>query len=105
MLKGGYICQTKEALIGRFGEHDEKVHPGSRSYDGSYTELKLMDSDHELMVQSAEMGGRQYIGGVRALHAAPPTSHPCKQLLPHGFLLPHVKRCCSLEGLFEGYKN
>lgn len=31
----------KEALIGRYGERDERIIPGPRSYDGSYTELTL----------------------------------------------------------------
>lgn len=51
----------RDALIGRFGERDEQIHPGPRSYDGAYTELKLTDSGHELLVQSAAVDGRQYL--------------------------------------------
>jgi AraC-like DNA-binding protein len=31
----------KEALIGRFGEEDERVTPGGHAYDGSFTELMV----------------------------------------------------------------
>lgn len=43
----------KEALIGRRGEQDEKIHPGPRTYDGSYTELTLRWQGVEVVVQSA----------------------------------------------------
>jgi hypothetical protein len=43
----------KEALIGRKGDYDEKIHPGPRAYDGSYTELNLTWQGVELLVQSA----------------------------------------------------
>lgn len=43
----------KEALIGRFGEKDEKIHPGYHAYDGSYSELNLKWKDIEIVVQSA----------------------------------------------------
>ena len=51
----------RESLIGRFGEHEESIHPGPRSYDGRYTELKLTCSGHALVVQSAAVDGRQYV--------------------------------------------
>ncbi|GHV25224.1 hypothetical protein FACS189498_3250 [Spirochaetia bacterium] len=51
----------RESLIGRFGEQDEKIHPGPRSYDGTYTELKLTCSGHEMLVQSAVVDNNQYI--------------------------------------------
>jgi hypothetical protein len=51
----------RESLIGRFGEGVEQIHPGPRSYDGSYTELTLCCADHELVVQSAVRDGRQYV--------------------------------------------
>jgi hypothetical protein len=51
----------KEALIGRFGEQDEKIRPGPRSFDGAYTELRLSSSDHELIVQSAVVDDSQYL--------------------------------------------
>jgi hypothetical protein len=50
-------CQVlKEALIGR-----EEIHPGPRSYDGSYTELNLKCSGHEMLIQSASLNDEQYI--------------------------------------------
>ena len=48
---GGY--HLREALIGRFGSDDEQIHPGPRTYDGSYTELNLKWRGVELRVQSA----------------------------------------------------
>jgi len=50
-----------EALIGRSGQNDERVHPGSRSYDGSYTELTLTCDMHEILVQSAAVDGEQVL--------------------------------------------
>lgn len=50
---GDYL---KEALIGRQGEHDERVHPGPRSYDGRYTELRLEWKDMSWTIQSAADG-------------------------------------------------
>ncbi len=47
---GNYL---KEALIGRFGEEDEKIHPGAHAYDGSYTQLNLQWQGIELQVESA----------------------------------------------------
>jgi len=51
----------REALIGRFGQSDERVQPGPRSYDGSYTELTLTCDMHEIMVQSAAVNGEQVL--------------------------------------------
>jgi hypothetical protein len=51
----------RESLIGRFGEGVEQIHPGPRSYDGTYTELTLRCADHELVVQSAVRDGSQYV--------------------------------------------
>ncbi len=50
---GAYL---KEALIGRHGDDEEKIHPAPRSYDGSYTELNLKWRNIELLVQSATDG-------------------------------------------------
>lgn len=46
----------KEALIGRRGEQDERIYPGPRTYDGSYTELDLSWCGVEVLVQSATVG-------------------------------------------------
>jgi hypothetical protein len=51
----------RESLIGRFGEGVEQIHPGPRSYDGSYTELTLRCADHELLIQSAALDNNQYV--------------------------------------------
>ena len=62
----------RESLIGRFGakygelvpglaQDVEQLHPGPRSYDGSYTELKLSCSGHELVIQSAAVEGSLYL--------------------------------------------
>ncbi len=50
---GDYL---KEALIGRRGEPDEKIHPGLRTYDGRYTELRLDWKGCSWRVQSAADG-------------------------------------------------
>jgi hypothetical protein len=44
------------ALIGRQGKDDERVIPGPHSYDGSYTDLKLLWRDHQVRIQSARDG-------------------------------------------------
>jgi hypothetical protein len=55
-------CQVlREPLFGRHGESDEKIFPGPRSYDGSYTELRLECSGHEILLQSAAIGDQQYV--------------------------------------------
>jgi hypothetical protein len=51
----------RDSLIGRFGEHDEVIHPGPRGYDGSYTELKLSCSGHEMIIQSVAVNDEQYV--------------------------------------------
>lgn len=48
--EGGYL---RDALIGRFGEKEEKIHPGAHAYDGSYIELNLKWRGIEVSVQSA----------------------------------------------------
>ncbi|HOS43844.1 MAG TPA: hypothetical protein PK794_09160, partial [Armatimonadota bacterium] len=50
---GGYL---KEALIGRLGEHDERITPGPRAYDDRYTELTLAWMALTLRIQSATDG-------------------------------------------------
>jgi hypothetical protein len=47
---GDYL---KEALIGKRGEHDERIHPGPRTYDGRYTELRLDWKGAAWRIQSA----------------------------------------------------
>jgi hypothetical protein len=51
----------RESLIGRFGKDDELIHPGPRSYDGSYTALTLSCSDQEFTIQSCVYDENQYI--------------------------------------------
>jgi putative isomerase len=41
------------ALIGRQGKDEERVIPGAHSYDGSYTDLKLLWRGHQIRIQSA----------------------------------------------------
>ncbi len=47
----------REALIGRFGEADEKILPGLHAYDGSYTRLELTWMDNRVVVESASEDG------------------------------------------------
>lgn len=44
------------ALIGRQGAQDERVIPGPHSYNGSYTDMKLLWKDHQIRVQAAHDG-------------------------------------------------
>jgi len=50
-----------EALIGRFGERDEKIHPGPRSDDGGYTQLTITFGEIVFDVETAARGDEQYI--------------------------------------------
>ena len=45
-------CFLGEALIGRRDAEAEKIHPGLRSYDGAYTELRITWKDITLHVES-----------------------------------------------------
>jgi hypothetical protein len=46
----------KEAFVGQRGDEAEQVHPGPRTYDGSYTELRLRWQGLEVEVQSGTDG-------------------------------------------------
>ncbi len=48
-----YNCVLKEALIGRFGEDEEKIHPAGHAYDGRYTSLNLKWKEMEFTVTSS----------------------------------------------------
>lgn len=52
---GTFWCDhyLKEALIGRAGGHEEKIHPGPHAYDGSYTKLNLQWRGMEAIIESA----------------------------------------------------
>ena len=50
---GDYL---KEALIGRRGQWDEQIHPGLRTYDGRYTDLRIDWKGTGWRVQSATTG-------------------------------------------------
>jgi len=45
-----------DSLIGR-----EDIHPGPRSYDGTYTELNLKCLGHEIIIQSTVIDENQYV--------------------------------------------
>jgi putative isomerase len=55
---GDYL---KEALIGRRGPYEERIHPGLRTYDGRYTELRLEWKETAWRVQSAVDGGDLFL--------------------------------------------
>lgn len=46
-----------EVLVGRKSENEEKVHPGAHTYDGSYTDLRVLWRDVEFRVRSAVEDG------------------------------------------------
>lgn len=78
-IKDRASCRyLKEALIGRRGEKDERVHPGLRTYDGQYTELTLTWQGIQVVVQSATVGDD---GGDLILLVTPFTSHVRAPLL------------------------
>ena len=61
-VKNLATCQVIDRfLIGRFGENEEQIHPGIRSYDGTYTELTVTVSDSSFRVQTAVQDDRQFI--------------------------------------------
>mgnify|MGYP000377393406 CR=1 FL=1 len=45
-----------EILVGRSGEHEEKVHPGAHACDGSYTDLRFTWRGLSVRIQSATQG-------------------------------------------------
>lgn len=63
-IRAGIKQQTTEAseaflptaLIGRQGKDDERVIPGPHSYDGSYTDFKLLWHGYQIRMQSAHDG-------------------------------------------------
>ena len=55
------IWVMRESLIGKFGSEDEKIIPGIRSYDGSYTSLNWKEKNLEINFESAVVNGEQYI--------------------------------------------
>jgi putative isomerase len=65
---GDYL---KEALIGRRGEHDEQIHPGLRTYDGTYTDLRLSWKGCMWRVQTAA-AGEEWVMLVTPLAVATP---------------------------------
>ncbi|MBN1250135.1 MAG: hypothetical protein JXC32_20895 [Anaerolineae bacterium] len=68
----------KEALIGRRGEGEERIHPGLRTYDGRYTELTLSWQGIEVLVQSATAGEDD---GDLVILVTPTTEHRLAPLL------------------------
>ena len=58
-----FSCTTplRESLVGRFGDHEEKIFPGARSYDGSCTQLNLKYQQLELDVRSVVAEDEQYV--------------------------------------------
>lgn len=47
--------------VGRFGEDEEHLTPGVRSYDGSYTEMKVQFANTEFFVQSTVVDEQQLL--------------------------------------------
>ena len=51
----------RESLVGRFGDQEEKIFPGPRSYDGSCTRLNLKYQNLELDVKTVVADDEQYV--------------------------------------------
>ena len=64
----------RNALIGRFGEKEEHIHPGLRTVDGSYTQLELEYRGAKLDIRSSAQGREQVI-------LIEPKNDACRQLI------------------------
>ena len=64
----------RNALIGRFGEQEEHIHPGVRTVDGSYTQLELEYRGARLDVRSSAAGREQYL-------LIEPKNEKCRELI------------------------
>lgn len=51
----------RQCLIGQLEDEGGSVHPGTRSYDGSYTELTVSWRDFSFFIQTAAKEDQQYI--------------------------------------------
>lgn len=51
----------RESLVGRYGEYEEKIFPGARTYDGSCTQLNLKYQGLEMDVRTVAADDEQYI--------------------------------------------
>lgn len=64
----------RNALIGRFGDQEEHIHPGVRTVDGSYTQLELEYRGAKLRIRSAAQDRDQYI-------LIEPENERCRELI------------------------
>ena len=64
----------QNALIGRFGAHEEHIKPGLRTVDGSYTELRLEWLGAEIEVRSCADEHGQYI-------LVEPKNEKCREMI------------------------
>ena len=64
----------RNALIGRFGEKEEHIHPGLRTVDGSYTQLELEYRGAKLDIRSSAQGREQVV-------LIEPKNDACRQLI------------------------
>ena len=56
-----YESVLRESLVGRFGDNEETIFPGGRTYDGSCTQLNLQFRDLELDVRTVVSEDEQYV--------------------------------------------
>ncbi len=83
----------REALIGRFGEREERIHPSFRSDDGSYTALRVTFGPVTFTVESACEGDEQFILVTpESSHRKPPA------LLVHASVLWNLPGHTRLDG-------
>jgi len=88
----------RHALIGRFGELEEHIHPGIRTVDGSYTQLQLEWRGAVLDVRSAAFGREQVI-------LVEPKNDKCRELIAFiecGFLWNKPGTTTVLQDCIEG---
>ena len=88
----------RHALIGRFGENEEHIHPGVRTVDGSYTGLRLEYRGAELEIRSSARGREQVI-------LVEPLNDKCREMILFmecGFLWNKPGTARVLEDCVEG---
>jgi hypothetical protein len=87
----------KSALIGRPEQRPERVHPGPRAYNGSYTELTLHWQGIELRVQSAKEG-KDLVILVTPVRLPPQTIKPPLLVVEAGVLWNRPGYVCRVGG-------
>ncbi|MBW4045454.1 MAG: hypothetical protein HIU87_10720 [Acidobacteria bacterium] len=91
------------ALIGRQGKEEERVVPGPHSYNGSYSDLKLLWRGHQIRIQSAH-DGDDLVLLATPLTAAGGSSHlPAEIVFSSGMLWNRPGAVVKTSGRMEAH--